>query len=103
MTVAVDTNVLLDVQTADPQHFSRSAEALQRAAAEGALIVGEVVYAELATRMPSEALHSFWPISASCIKHQRSRPCAAPGQRIVVTSRPVGLRSNAPTAEPFSR
>jgi predicted nucleic acid-binding protein len=50
MTIAVDTNVLLDIQTEDELFYGRSAAALERAAMEGPLIVGEVVYAELATR-----------------------------------------------------
>ncbi len=48
MITAVDTNVLLDVLTADPDHGAASHAALSRARAEGALVVSEVVYAELA-------------------------------------------------------
>ena len=59
MTVAVDTNVLLDLHTDDPLHFARSATTLRNAGAEGPLIIGEVVYAELATRMPQDVLDTF--------------------------------------------
>ncbi len=48
MITAIDTNVLLDVLTADRDHGAASRAALARARAEGALVICEVVYAELA-------------------------------------------------------
>ena len=48
MISAVDTNVLLDVFRPDPQHGPRSAEWLAAAYDEGAVLVCDVVYAELA-------------------------------------------------------
>ena len=48
MITAVDTNVLLDVFTADPRHGAASREALRRSWAEGSLIACEVVWAEVA-------------------------------------------------------
>ena len=59
MTVAVDTNVLLDIQTADIRYFERSSDALQLAAEEGVLIIGEVVYGELAARMSADEIDAF--------------------------------------------
>jgi predicted nucleic acid-binding protein len=59
MTVAIDTNVLLDIQLRDAQYFARSADAVEHAAGESALIVGEIVYAELAVRMPADILEAF--------------------------------------------
>ena len=59
MTVAIDTNLLLDIQTADPQYFEHSSNVLQRAAEEGALIIGEIVYGELASRMSVDELNAF--------------------------------------------
>lgn len=47
MTTALDTNVLLDVLSSSPDFGDRSADALAKAGREGALIVCEVVYAEL--------------------------------------------------------
>lgn len=47
MRTAVDTSVLLDVLVADPAHGRRSETALRRAAAEGALVIGECVLAEI--------------------------------------------------------
>lgn len=47
MTTAVDSNVLLDVFLPDPAHAERSLAALERALAEGALIVCETVTAEV--------------------------------------------------------
>jgi predicted nucleic acid-binding protein len=48
MRTAVDSSVILDVLVADAQHAVRSEAALRRCAAEGALIVGEWVLAEIA-------------------------------------------------------
>ncbi len=48
MITAVDTNVLVDVLTADPRYGERSRRALQRCLADGALVMCEVVWAETA-------------------------------------------------------
>ena len=48
MITAVDTNVLLDVFTADARHGAASRDALRRCWAEGGLIACEVVWAEVA-------------------------------------------------------
>ena len=47
MITAVDTNVLLDVFTADPRFGRRSRDALRQCRAEGSLIACEIVWAEL--------------------------------------------------------
>jgi len=47
MITAVDTSVLLDVLAADPEHGERSREALRAAFASGALVVCDVVWAEV--------------------------------------------------------
>lgn len=49
MISAVDTNVLLDVLLPDPDHGPSSAAALRQAYDEGALLICDVVYAELAS------------------------------------------------------
>ena len=64
MITAVDTNVLLDVLLPDPLHGSRSLSLLQQASEEGALIVCDIVYAELAAffqeqRLLQSTLHKF--------------------------------------------
>lgn len=46
MITAVDTSVLLDVLSGDPTHGPRSAAALRRVAAEGAIVASTVVWAE---------------------------------------------------------
>jgi predicted nucleic acid-binding protein len=51
----IDTNVLADVLTNDPAWYTWSAEALRRRAALGALLINEIVYAELSVRADSEA------------------------------------------------
>jgi predicted nucleic acid-binding protein len=50
----VDTNVLADVLTHDSAWYTWSAEALRRRAVFGALLINEVVYAELSVRADSE-------------------------------------------------
>ena len=55
MITAVDTNVLLDVFTADGVHGARSAAALARARQEGAIVACDVVWAETAAWFPSPA------------------------------------------------
>ncbi len=60
MITAVDTSVLLDLLLQDPSFGARSEEALRKASKDGAIIVCEVVYAELAGLFPSqEALEAF--------------------------------------------
>jgi predicted nucleic acid-binding protein len=46
----VDSNVILDVVTEDPEWLDWSASALARQANEGRLVVNPVVYAEVAAR-----------------------------------------------------
>ena len=53
----VDTNVLLDILTADPAWADWSVEALDAAAMAGPIYVNDVIYAELAARFETiEAL-----------------------------------------------
>ena len=47
MTVAVDTNVVLDIVTDDPAHAEDSLSRLRLALADGDVVVGEVAWAEL--------------------------------------------------------
>ena len=47
MRTAVDTSVLLDVFLPDPRHGERSAERLRTAYDGGAIVVCDIVYAEL--------------------------------------------------------
>jgi predicted nucleic acid-binding protein len=47
MTTAIDTNVLLDILVPNKEFFDASADALQRAADEGGLVISDIVYAEL--------------------------------------------------------
>ncbi len=48
LVTAVDTNVLLDVLLADPEHLDDSRRALERASEEGPVVLSPVVVAELA-------------------------------------------------------
>jgi predicted nucleic acid-binding protein len=54
MITAVDTSVLLDVFAAQPEHLAGSQTALRRCLQEGALVIGEVVLAELRPHFPSD-------------------------------------------------
>ena len=55
MITALDTNVLLDLLIPDSRHADASQWALDAALAEGAIVIGEVVYAELASQFMSAA------------------------------------------------
>lgn len=64
MITAVDTNVLIDVLNADATFGARSSDAVRRCAAEGGLIAGEVVWAEVASafetaEQAADAMHRF--------------------------------------------
>ena len=54
MITAVDTSVLLDVFTDDPQFRERSLAALRRCRAEGTLIACDVVWSEIIALFPDE-------------------------------------------------
>lgn len=55
MITALDTNVLLDVFSADPTFGERSRAAVRGALAEGGLIACEVVWAEASAAFPTPA------------------------------------------------
>lgn len=60
MITAVDTNILLDILMPDPHFGPLSKEALRGVSKEGALVVCEVVYAEVAGFFPEgTALDAF--------------------------------------------
>ena len=54
MITAIDTNVLLDVLIPDSAYTGNSRALLDEAYQEGALIISEVVYAELASQFPDQ-------------------------------------------------
>lgn len=56
MTTAVDTNILLDVLSADSERYDEARDSLLNAARAGRVIVSEVVYAELASNFPDETV-----------------------------------------------
>ena len=49
-SVLVDSNVLLDIMTEDPQWFSWSADALARAAETMRLVINPIIFAEVSIR-----------------------------------------------------
>ncbi len=61
-TVMVDSNVLLDIATDDPQWGRWSSDVLRRIADEAVLVINALIYAEVSTRYPSiEALEEVLP------------------------------------------
>jgi len=50
----VDSNVVIDVLSGDKNWLTWSADALDRCAAEGQLLINDIVFAELAVRSTSE-------------------------------------------------
>ena len=59
MKTALDSSVILDVLTDDPDWAGASESALQQASAAGTLIVCECVIAEITPALPSGMLASF--------------------------------------------
>ncbi len=47
MITAIDTNILLDILVPNEEFYEASADALQDSAAEGSLVISDIVYAEL--------------------------------------------------------
>ena len=54
MITAIDTNILVDIILPDLSHATASKALLDSVYLEGALIINEVVYAELASQFPSQ-------------------------------------------------
>jgi hypothetical protein len=50
--ILLDTNVLLDIATADPVWLSWSEQAFRTGAAEGMIAINPIIYAELSTAFP---------------------------------------------------
>ncbi len=59
MVTAVDSSVLLDVVTDDPQWADGSEAALRKASSEGSLIIGECVLAEITPALGAEVVEEF--------------------------------------------
>ena len=55
MITEIDTNILIDVLNQDEKHFDASKRLLDEALAQGALIISEIVYAELATQFEDKS------------------------------------------------
>jgi len=54
MITAIDTNILLDILIPNARYAQASKKLLDKAFVEGALVICEVVYAELASQFPSK-------------------------------------------------
>ena len=56
MITAVDTSVIFDVFLSQPEFAEPSAVALQEADTAGSLVICDIVYAELASRIPRQQM-----------------------------------------------
>ena len=56
----LDSNVLLDIITADPQWLAWSTEQFRAAAGEGQILINPIIYAELAPAFESQAARDRW-------------------------------------------
>jgi hypothetical protein len=73
MITAIDTNILLDVLIPEAQAMENSQRLLDTSLRQGSLVIGEVVYAELAAHFPTpEELESF--LAATGIRLMPSQP-----------------------------
>lgn len=62
--VLVDTNVIVDLATANPSWLQWSFNALARAANESSLVINPLIYAEVSTRFDSiEEVEELLPVS----------------------------------------
>lgn len=55
MITSLDTNVLLDLLIPNVRYAQASQQQLDEALALGSLVIGEVVYAELASQFPTRS------------------------------------------------
>ena len=78
MIVAVDTNVLLDILRPNPEHVEAAIRALDDALAQDAVVICEIVYAELAANFSAASqLSDFLDARAARqgTRAQTSRTC----------------------------
>jgi hypothetical protein len=101
--VLVDSNVILDVDTADPVWGAWSSEALARAAYQSFLVINPVIYAEVSIRFERiESLEAALP--ASLFRHPYPMrqhfsplgPSCATVVGAVAAVRPCPISSSAP-------
>ena len=79
----VDSNVILDLLTEDPEWFSWSSEALEDRAEESVLVIDPIIYAEVSIRFERvEDLELALPISVAIslatLQSSRSAPSESP-------------------------
>ena len=60
MARLLDSNVLLDIITADPKWLAWSTDQFRAAAAEGQVLINPIIYAELAPAFGSQAALDRW-------------------------------------------
>jgi predicted nucleic acid-binding protein len=78
---AIDTNILLDLLIPDAPHAASSETLLDEAYQQGALIISETVYAELAARFPSpNELNRFLQTTGIRLEHSQPEALDAASQ-----------------------
>ncbi len=55
MATLVDSNILIDITSGDARYLQHSSNAIELAAIEGALVVNQIIWSELAGEFESEA------------------------------------------------
>lgn len=82
MITAIDTNVLLDILIPDEIYFPASKKLLDEYVKKGQLIIGEIVYSELASQFPSEKqLRAFLLDTGIRLIHSTERALWLAGER----------------------
>lgn len=79
--VLIDSNVLLDLMTEDPEWFAWSAAAVERPANRSRLVINAIVYAEISvrysatwiTRVAGSGLRSLRPIEITGFQYHCQR------------------------------
>jgi predicted nucleic acid-binding protein len=82
MITAVDTNILLDILLPNEKFFVRSQKALETAAAAGALVICDLVYAELCVHFESQAVCDDFLSDATIHTEALSRPASFLASRV---------------------
>ena len=87
MITAIDTNILVDIILPDLSHAAASKALLDSAYREGALIINEVVYAELAAQFPTQdSLDEFLGRTSIRLEHSQREALQATGQAWLVNT-----------------
>jgi predicted nucleic acid-binding protein len=99
--ILFDTNVLLDIATADPVWLSWSERELRSAAAQGPILINPIIYAELAPAFATAADLDRWLDPAIFARLQLSYPAAWLAAQAFVKYRLSGGTKTSPLPDFF--